>query len=222
MKEILKNKKVIIYSIIVLIIIAGIVSAFVGKFNYTLMFSEHKQIDVYLGKNYDLKDIKQIAEETFNSNKIVYREIETFHDSISINVKEANEEQIKTLESKLKEKYEISGDTQILETTNVAHIKGIDIIKPYITSIIVATVLVLIYTAIRYFKLGVIKVTLTMFVRIVAIEALLLSIIAIFKIQIGTWTLPIAIFAYMLIVLGTTIQYENEEKNNTENKKKKK
>lgn len=222
MKGILKNKKVIIYSIIVLIIIAGIVSAFVGKFNYTLMFSEHKQIDVYLGKTYDLKDIKQIAEETFNSNKIVYREIETFHDSISINVKEANEEQIKTLESKLKEKYEISGDTQILETTNVAHIKGIDIIKPYITSIIVATVLVLIYTAIRYFKLGVMKVTLTMFVRIVAIEALLLSIIAIFKIQIGTWTLPIAIFAYMLIVLGTTIQYENEEKNNTENKKKKK
>lgn len=222
MKEILKNKKVIIYSIIVLIIIAGIVSAFVGKFNYTLMFSEHKQIDVYLGKNYDLKDIKQIAEETFNSNKIVYREIETFHDSISINVKEANEEQIKTLESKLKEKYEIAEDTQILETTSVAHIKGIDIIKPYITSIIVATVLVLIYTAIRYFKLGVIKVTLTMFVRIVAIEALLLSIIAIFKIQIGTWTLPIAIFAYMLIVLGTTIQYENEEKNNTENKKKKK
>lgn len=222
MKEILKNKKVIIYSIIVLIIIAGIVSAFVGKFNYTLMFSEHKQIDVYLGRTYDLKDIKQIAEETFNGSKIVYREIETFHDSISINVKEANEEQIKTLESKLKEKYEISGDTQILETTNVAHIKGIDIIKPYITSIIVATVLVLIYTAIRYFKLGVIKVTLTMFVRIVAIEALLLSIIAIFKIQIGTWTLPIAIFAYMLIVLGTTIQYENEEKNNTENKKKKK
>lgn len=222
MKEILKNKKVIIYSIIVLIIIAGIVSAFVGKFNYTLMFSEHKQIDVYLGKNYDLKDIKQIAEETFNGSKIVYREIETFHDSISINVKEANEEQIKTLESKLKEKYEISGDTQILETTNVAHIKGIDIIKPYITSIIVATVLVLIYTAIRYFKLGVMKVTLTMFVRIVAIEALLLSIIAIFRIPIGTWTLPIAIFAYMLIVLGTTIQYENEEKNSTENKKKKK
>lgn len=222
MKEILKNKKVIIYIIIALIIIAGTISIFVWKFNYTLMFSQHEQIDIYLGKTYELKDIKQIAEESFNTNKIVYREIETFHDSISINVKEASDEQIDMLKSKLKEKYEISEDTEILETSSVSHIKGIDIIKPYITSIIVATILVLLYIAIRYFKLGVVKTTLTMLVRIIIIEAVLLSIIAIFRIPIGAWTVPVALLAYMLVVLGTTIQYENEEKSNTDSKKKKK
>lgn len=216
MKEILKSKKIIIYVLIGLIIIAGIVSVFVGKFNYTLMYNEHKQINVYLGKTYNLQDIKNIAEETLGTKEIVYREIETFHDSIAINVSDASEEQINTLEAKLKEKYEITQSEKIIQTTNVAHLKGIDIIEPYIVRVVIATILVLVYVAIRYFKLGVLKTIPTMLLRIILAEALLLSVISIFRLPIGAWTMPIAILLYMLVIICTTVQFENTIQKSTE------
>ncbi len=216
MKELLKNKKTITFIIIALVIVVGIISIVAFKFNYTLMYNEHIQIRVYLGKTYELQDIKSIAEETLGTKEIVYQEIETFQDSVAINVRSASDEQIDALKAKLKEKYEISKDEEILQTTNIAHLKGIDIIKPYIVPIAVATILVLVYVAIRYFKLGILKVILTMIVRLVLAEALLLSFIAICRIPIGTWIMPVAILLYMLVVICTMVQFENTIQKNTE------
>lgn len=221
MKELLKNKKAIIYISMALVIVIGIISIFALKFNYTLMYKEHAQIKVYLGKNYNLQEIKSIAEETLQTKQIVYQEIETFHDTIAINVVDANEEQIKALESKLKEKYEIAESEEILKTNSIAHLKGIDIIKPYIVPVVATTIVVLAYSAIRYRKLGVLKTTLTMFVRLVFAEALLLSIIAICRIPIGLWTMPVAIFIYMIVIICTAIQYQCKLEKNIEKVKKK-
>lgn len=221
MKELLKNKKAIIYISMALVIVIGIISIFALKFNYTLMYKEHTQIKVYLGKDYNLQDIKNIAEETLETKQIVYQEVETFHDTIAINVVDANEEQIKALETKLKEKYEIAEGEQILQTNNVAHLKGIDIIKPYIVPVVATTIVVLAYIAIRYYKLGVLNTILTMLVRLIFAEALLLSVIAIFRIPIGLWTIPVAIFIYMIVVICTTIQYQCKSEKNIEKIKKK-
>lgn len=220
MKEIIKRKK-ILYILIALIIIIGIISICLFKLNFTVAYSEHTTIEVYLGKEYNLDDIKSIVKETLGKQEIIYQEIETFHDSVAITVKEASEDQINQLETKLKEKYEIEDNNEIMNINKVANLRGRDIIKPYIIPIIIATITILIYVGIRYLNLGLLKVVSTLIIRLLIAQALLLSIIAIVRIPIGEYTMPVVILLYMLVVVYTVSKYENElEKNEIKKDKK--
>ena len=209
MNKIMKNK-IISYIVIALIILVGIASIFAFKLNFTLMYSEHTTINVYLGKAYNLQEIKQIVEEALGKQETIYQEIETFGDSLAITVKEATDEQVSNLEAKLKEKYEIESTETILQTNRVGHVRGRDIVKPYIVPMLISTIIVLIYIGIRYIKLGTIKVVFTLLLRLVVLEALLLSIIAIVRIPIGVYTMPVAILLYMGVIIFTTVSYENK------------
>lgn len=220
MKELLKNKK-LIYIVIALIIIIGIISIFVLRLNFTLMYSEHTRINVYLGKNYELQDIKQISQDVFSDQEIIYQEIETFHDSLAITVKQATEEQITNLETKLKEKYEIDSEEEILQVNEVGHLRGRDIVRPYIIPMIISTLVILAYVGIRYLNLGVFRTTFTLFLRLIISEALLLSVIAIGRIPIGIYTMPVAIILYLLVIIYSIIGFEKKlaKKNMEESKK---
>ncbi len=220
MKELLKNKK-LIYIVIALIIIIGIISIFVLRLNFTLMYSEHTRINVYLGKNYELQDIKQISQEVFGDQEIIYQEIETFHDSLAITVKQATEEQITNLETKLKEKYEIDSEEEILQVNEVGHLRERDIVRPYIIPMIISTLVILAYVGIRYLNLGVFRTTFTLFLRLIISEALLLSVIAIGRIPIGIYTMPVAIILYLLVIIYSIIGFEKKlaKKNMEESKK---
>lgn len=209
MKELLKNKKMI-YIAIALIIIIGIISIFVLRLNFTLMYSQHTRINVFLGKNYDLQEIKQISQEVFGNEEIIYQEIETFHDSIAITVKQATEEQITNLDTKLKEKYEISSEEEILQVNEVGHLRGRDIVKPYIIPMIISTLIVLAYVGIRYLNLGIFKTIFTLFLRLIISESLLLSIIAVCRIPIGIYTMPVAILLYFLVIIYSVIGFEKK------------
>lgn len=209
MNKIMKNK-IISYIVIALIILVGIASIFAFKLNFTLMYSEHTTINVYLGKAYNLQEIKQIVEEALGKQETIYQEIETFGDSLAITVKEATDEQVSNLEAKLKEKYEIESTETILQTNRVGHVRGRDIVKPYIVPMLISTIIVLIYIGIRYIKIGTLKVVFTLLLRLVVLEALLLSIIAIVRIPIGVYTMPVAILLYMGVIIFTTVSYENK------------
>lgn len=213
MKDVLKNKK-ILYILIALIIIIGIISIFVLRLNFSLMYSEHLRINVYLGEEYNLQDIKQIAEETLGKQEIIYQNIESFNDSIAITVKDASDEQIDALEAKLKEKYEIDSTESILQTNKIAHLRGRDIVKPYIIPMIIVTIAVLAYVGIRYISLGIFKTIGTLLLRLIISEALLLSIIAIARIPIGIYTMPIAILLYMAVITYTMVKYEDMRQKN--------
>lgn len=220
MNKTIKNK-IIVYIVIALIILVGIASIFAFKLNFTLMYSEHTTIKVYLGKAYNLEDIKPIVEETLGKQQTVYQEIETFGDSLAITVKETTDEQISNLESKLKEKYEIESTQTIIQTNKIGHLRGRNIVKPYVVPVLIGTVIVLVYIGIRYAKLGILKVVLTLLLRLVVSEALLLSIIAIFRIPIGIYTMPIAMLLYIGVILFTTISYENKLQKKIANEKSK-
>lgn len=209
MNKIMKNK-MISYIVIALIILVGIASIFAFKLNYTLMYSEHTTINVYLGKAYNLQEIEPIVEEALGKQETIYQEIETFGDSLAITVKEATDEQISNLESKLKEKYEIESTETILQTNKIGHLRGRDILKPYVVPMLIVTAIVLVYSGIRYAKLGIFKAVFILLLRLVVSETLLLSIIAIFRIPIGIYTMPVAMLLYMGVILFTTISYENK------------
>lgn len=209
MNKIMKNK-MISYIVIALIILVGIGTIFAFKLNFTLTYSEHTTINVYLGKAYNLQDVKEIVEETLGKQDTIYQEIETFGDSLAITVKDITDEQISNLESKLKEKYEIASTETILQTNKIGHIRGRDIVKPYIVPMLIATIIVCVYTGIRYVKIGALKTVCTVLLRLIVLEALLLSVIAICRIPIGIYTIPVAILLYIGVILFTTISYENK------------
>lgn len=220
MNKIMKNK-MISYIVIALIILVGIASIFAFKLNFTLMYSDHTTINVYLGKAYNLQEIKPIVEETLGKQKTIYQEIETFGDSLAITVKEATDEQISNLDTKLKEKYEIESTETILKTNKIGNVRGRDIVKPYIVPMLIATIVVLVYIGIRYVKLGILKTVCILLLRLIITEVLLLSVVAIFRIPIGIYTMPVAILVYIGVILFTTISYENklQKKIDSENKK---
>ncbi len=219
MKEIMKNKKVL-YILMALIIVLGIISIFVFRLNFTLMYSEHTKINVYLGKEYNLEEIKKLTEEALGKQEIIYQEIEVFRDSIAINVKSATDEQIDTLETKLREAYEIGENEQFIVVDTVGHIRGRDMIKPYIIPMIIVTIVILAYVGVRYLSLGLIKVITTLILRLIVSQALFLSVIAIIRIPIGVYTIPLAILVYIAVATYTIAQNENGLEKNKENEKK--
>ncbi len=219
MKEIMKNKKVL-YILMALIIVLGIISIFVFRLNFTLMYSEHTKINVYLGKEYNLEEIKKLTEEALGKQEIIYQEIEVFRDSIAINVKSATDEQIDTLETKLREVYEIGENEQFIVVDTVGHIRGRDMIKPYIIPMIIVTIVILAYVGVRYLSLGLIKVITTLILRLIVSQALFLSVIAIIRIPIGVYTIPLAILVYIAVATYTIAQNEKGLEKNKENEKK--
>ena len=220
MRELIKNKKAM-YILIALIIILGIMSIFIFGLNFTLMYGEHTKINVYLGEEYNIEDVKKLTEEVFGKQEAIYQEIEVFKDSIAINVKYATEEQIDLLETKLKEKYEIGENEQIIVMDTIGHLRSRDIVKPYIIPIIIATIVILAYVGIRYFSLGILKVLTTLVLRLVISQALFLSIIGIIRIPIGVYIMPVAIFVYIVVIIYTVVQNEDKLQKNKEKEKKK-
>lgn len=219
--EKIKNPK-IIYLIAVIIIILGILVTFIWKTNFSLAYAEHTRIDIYIGKDYNLDDIKQMAKEVFPKGTIKYQEIENFHDSLSVHVKEVSEEQLTALKDKIKEKYELEDTDSSVVTTIVPHYRIRDIIKPYIIPMIVATIMIVVYAGIRYLNLGGYKVIGVLLLRMIVSEAVLASIIEITRIPVGAYTIPVAILVYIVVSTLTVWEYEKQitKKKEQANKKK--
>lgn len=211
----------IMYIVAIIVIIAGIVATCVWKTNFSLLYSEHTRIDVYLGKDYNVEDLKQITDEVFVGEEVVFQEIETFHDSVAINVKQASDEQITSLKEKIKTKYEIEEIDSVIDTTTVPHYRIRDIIKPYIIPMIITTLIILAYVAIRYLNLGMFKVVFTLLLRLIVSGAFFVSIIEIARIPVGVYTIPVGILVYILVTVLTVVGYENESIRKKEKEKRK-
>ncbi|MBO5479351.1 MAG: hypothetical protein J6A04_06680 [Clostridia bacterium] len=211
----------IMYIVAIVVIIAGIVATCVWKTNFSLLYDEHKRIDVYLGKDYNIEDIKQITSDVFAGEKVVIQEIETFHDSLAINVKQVNDEQLNSLKEKIKTKYEIEEIDDAIVSTTIPHYRIRNIIKPYIIPMLITTLIILAYVAIRYLNLGMFKVVFTLLLRLIVLEAVFVSIIEIVRIPVGVYTIPFGILVYILVTILTVVGYENEITKRKEKEKKK-
>ncbi len=214
----MKNKTKIIYGIIAIIIIAGIIVTLTAKLNFELRYQDSERVELYITKKFEISDIKQITNEIFPNQEVIIQKVEIYEDSVSIIAKEISEEQKTQLVEKINEKYELDLSSEEIEIKNIPHERGRDIAKPYVMPIIIASIIVLVYMAIRYYKLGSIIIILkTILVSVVA-QAVLLSLIAITRIPIGRWTMPVSLAVYTLTLIGITTKFEKqlEEKNNTE------
>lgn len=219
--EKIKNVKVI-YLVAILVILAGIIVTCIWKTNFSLEYREHVRIDVYFGKEYNMDDLKQIAEEVFPNKKIEYQEIEFFHDSIAMSVEKASDEQIALLKEKVKDKFEIEKIDNQVSVINIPHYRVRDMVKQYIVPMIITTIMILAYVGIRYLNLGIFKVVGTLFIRLMVSELVLASVIEILRIPVGMYIVPVAILVYLFITTLTVTGYETQSKKEKQQGKKKK
>ena len=201
-----KNKILII--ILILVIIAGIiVTANIGL-NFDLRYEKTQKIELNLEKEFEISDIKSITDEILQNQKVIIQKVELYKDTVCIIAKEITEEQRNSIVEKVNEKYGTELVAESTEILTIPHTRGRDIIKPYIAPFIIATVIIIIYMAIKYYKLNPLKVILKTIVICILTQLVLLSIMAITRIPIGRLTIPLVLIVYMLTLIGITTKFE--------------
>lgn len=221
MKNISKKTK-ILSIIIAIIIIAGIIVIAIKGFNFDLKYEKSQKVELYLEQEFNISDIKTITDEVMPGKQVIIQKVEVFEDSVSIIASEITDEEKTNLITKINEKYgtELTADSTEIE--NIPHTRARDIIKPYVWPFAIATIIILVYMAVRYHKLGSVKIIAkTIGINLVA-QATLISIIAITRIPFGRLTIPMVLAMYLLTMVGLTARFERRlGENKTEKKEEK-
>ena len=211
MKQLLAKSK-IMCAIIILIIIIGAAVIGTKGFNFDIRNMASQEIKLYIGKKFEIEEIKPITNEVFGKEEVSIQKVEAYEDEISITAREITDEQKTNIVDKVNEKYETELKAEDININNIPHTKFRDIVKPYIIPLIISTVIILIYIGIRFYKLGVIKTILKVGGIEVLAELILFALIAITRFPIGRYTLPIVLFIYLVTMLGITMNLENKLK----------
>lgn len=210
-----EKMKKLIYAILICIIIAGIVVIATVGLKADIVYSKNVKIEIFLGKTFEMKDMKNIIEEVFPKERKLVQEIELFEDSVSITLADnRTEEELNTkveeLNTKINEKYDLDNKTEDITITHNPKVKLSSIIIPYISGLSISLIIILIYVSIRYKKLGVLNILLTYILSILGAEMLLLSIIAITRFPINRTVIPLGLL--LLVVIITILGLLNEKK----------
>ena len=212
MKNMSVKSKILII-IMIIVIVAGIIVIGTKGFNFDLKYEKSQKIELYLEQEFEVNDIKDITNEVMPGKQVIIQKVEVFEDTISIIAKEITDEEKSNLITKINEKYgtELSADS--VEIENIPHTRGRDIIMPYVVPFIIATVIILIYMAVRYHKLGSVKVIAKVIGVNILTQIILMSVIAITRIPFGRLTIPMVLVVYLLTMIGMTTKFEKQLEN---------
>lgn len=207
--------KKVILAVLICIILAGIVVIATIGVKADIIYSKNVQLNVYLNKTFEDTDIKQIVQQVFQNERFIMKDVEIFKDEFTLLLKDnRTEEELNTkvqeLVQKLNEKYELELKEENIEIMHNPKVKLSSIILPYVVPIAISMIILFVYVGIRYKKLGTVKIIFTYLISIIALEMLLISIIAITRYQINQLIVPLALL--LLIVEITILGLINEKK----------
>lgn len=204
-----KSTKILI-ALIAVILIAGTIVIFAKGLSFDMKYQEHYRVEVNLGKEFNKKDIKQITNEVFGKQKVNIQAIEVYKDAVSITTTQITDEQKTDLIAKLNEKYETKIEASNIQIEYMPHIRGREILKPYVIPFIITTIIILAYFAIRYVKLNSLKVLVQSTCIIILAQLILLGIMAITRMPIGIFTIPFVLIVYIISTYICVEKFEDE------------
>lgn len=217
----MKQKSTIILTILIaIILVAGTAMIAVKGLAFELKYQDTKKVELNIGREFKTEDVKQITNEIFEKQPVIIQAIEVYKDAISITTTEITEEQKQKLVTKINEKYQTELKAEDIIIESIPHTRGRDIIKPYIIPFAITTIIILGYLMIRYHKLNSFKVLLQSVGIIVLAQMVLLGIMAITRMPIGKFTIPMVLLVYMLSTYICTEKFEKnleDKKLETEN-----
>lgn len=219
-----QNSTKILVILIAMILVIGAAIIFTKGLAFELRYQDNKKVEINIGKTFEEKDIKEITKEVFGNQPVRIQAIEVYKDAVSITTTEITDEQKATLVNKLNEKYSTELKAEDITIEEVAHIRGRDIIKPYIIPFTIVTAIVLVFLVIRYNKLNLLEVLTQSIGIIVLAQLVLLGIMAITRMPIGVFTIPTVLVVYMISTYICTAKFDkdleklekNEKQANTE------
>lgn len=207
--------KKIVYAVLAVIIVLGIIVIATVGFNVDVIYSNHRELKVYVGKDYNIDEVKQIVKEVIPKEKIIINKVEKFNDSFIIKTDKISDEQLEDLKQKISEKYEISEENRenLITISDVGNLRIRDLIRPYVVPIIIATIIILVYMSILYKRLGIVKVIMQEIIVLVIVGALLLSIIAITRCPVNRMFVPSVLTVYVVTIIATNLQFAKQLEN---------
>lgn len=204
-----RNK--ILCVILVIIFIASIIITGVIGLNVAKEYSAGTSITFEIGKEFDNKDIKNIAKEIWNNEDALIQKVEVYKESVLIKVKEASDEQLQILTDKINEKYELNLTKEDLVLVYNSNVKLRDILNPYIIPLLIATGLIVVYYSVRFKG---VREILELLLKLVIAGGIMYSIYAITRLPINFLTMPIGMIVYAGVVIWVTMRCEKKDKSN--------
>jgi preprotein translocase subunit SecF len=200
----------ILVILIALILIVGTIMLFTKGLAFNIKYQNAKKLELNIGKEFTISEMKEITDEVFEGQPVLVRQIEVYKDAANIITTEITEEQKSELVSKINEKYGTELDAEDITIEENAHIRGRDMIKPYVLPFIIATVIALLYIVIRYYKLNALKVLAQAVGIIILSQLVLLGIMAITRMPIGRFTIPSVLLVYILSMYICTTKFDGD------------
>lgn len=210
--------KKVIQILLICLIIAGIIVISTVGFNVGLKYSEHTEISINIGEEFQVSDIKAITKEVFGNKRVIIQQVELYKDMVQITVDEASEEQISSLNDKINEKYGIENSIDDVSVNAYSNVRLRNIVKPYILPVGIVSVIAIVWAMIIYRKLGCWKVLYYVAMAIIAPQAILSSFYAVTRIPINRITPIVAIVVFILSITISMIMLS--KKNGSQEKEK--
>ena len=205
----MSKKSKILCVILAVIFIAAIISTAIRGLKVDINYSEGVTMVLDIGKEFETKDIRDIAKEIWSGKDVLVQKVEVYDESVSVKVPELNEEQINNFVTKINEKYQLeltSADVSVLYNSNE---RLRNIVRPYIIPLIIATALIVVYYSIRFKG---VKEILNLLLTLIAVEGIIYSIHALLLMPINIFTMPVVMIAYAGVVIGITIKSETKKR----------
>ena len=204
--------KKISYVILIAIIIAGGVMVGIKGFNKDIPYKDNSTIYVSVGKEFSIKEMRDIAKEVFGNQRVLVQVVELYKDMFSFTVEEKSDEElapkVEELNKKINEKYGLENKVENISIVHSPKVRLRDIISPYIWPVGICTTLVFVYAMIRYRKLGAFRTLGKYIVGVLGIELLYLSLIALTRLPINQLVIPVGLLLYTLAIIIVTVKRE--------------
>lgn len=204
------KKKILIAVMACIIIVGFAMIGFVGL-NFDINYTANKEIDIYLGTQFEISDIRGLVKEVIGNEATVIQKVELYEEIVSIKVKEISDEQIEQLLAKINEKYNLEIKKDDITITNNPNLRGRELVKPYILPIAISVVLVLVYAGIKFYRVNSIEVISKLIGLNIIAQLFYVSVLAITRLPVNRLTIPVSIAIYIATTLAVTINFENKE-----------
>ena len=176
-----------------------------------LKYSNNVQLGVNIGKDFDIKDIKSIASEVFENQRVIVQYIELYRDMVKITVEDATDEQIELLNNKINEKYEIENEVSSIEVTKNDGVDLKNLVKQIAIPVAISAIIIIAYAMLVFRKIGVWVVLYRLLIALVGTQAILMSVYAIVRLPVNNITPIVSIVVYILTVLSCMLSFQREK-----------
>ena len=206
----MKNKNLIIYIILCLIIIAGIAVWEAKGFRTEIQYTPRKQIQLTNYTGIDISDVEEIAREVLGNTVYIIQPVETFGNAVSIVSKNMTEEQRNQIVEKFNEKYNTKLEKEKVEIVSIPHTRVKDILKKYIVPGLITLCILIVYFAIRFSKIGYKKVIIKTILIPIVSELVVFSIMSIARIPFSRLAVATGLSVYLISLIALTVMFENK------------